>query len=1244
MTLPEFSVKKPVTILMFAAGIILLGFISWSRLSQELFPPINYPQITVVTSYENAAPEEIEALITKPIEESVSAASNIRNVSSTSREGTSIVICEFNWNTNMDFAALNVREKVDLIKEKLPRDSEEPIVMKFNPFDTPIMILSVTTPGDTLSPYELREISRRVIKDEIEKIDGVAQVVMTGGREREILVELNQQRLRAFNVSIMDVIELIKQANINYPAGTIETSFYEYLIRTIGEFTKVSEMYSVPLLIQDKSDEEQNRNPEQMSREEKERKKRVIYLRQLGKVKDTLKEQDSISRYNGLANVSLSVQRQADSNTLAVNKKIYEKLDLLKQTLPDDVNIQVVYDQSVFISQSINELRDNALQGGLLAFLILLIFLRNLRSAVVVTLGIPIAILFTFILMFFNKLSLNMMSLGGLALGVGMLVDNGIVVIENIYRHHQMKKDAQTAAMEASNEVFSAIIGSTLTTVAVFLPLVFVVGIAGQLFKELALTVTFSLVASVITAMSLTPMFMSRGKIGKISLGADEQKIIDMQKQKSEKRYKGFFPYLVVIGIIVGTLVVALLSFKLLLSLDREFMPKLDQRQFTVKLNMPAGTNLKATDAVVSRVEDVVLNFEVVKDVTVNIGSSKEAKKAGAVEVLGQNQANIIVNLHERPDRGPMSFFRKQKATDESYNISTSDMLQELKSQLELVDLQDAKLEYILQESVFKSVFSGSAPLVIVLRGFDMEGIMIPTAKEIEKQLEKIEGVYGIKDSLSDPSPEIKIVVRKDRAALYQLSVNQISSIAQAAIRGYIASKYKEEGREIDIRVRLRKEDSQDYNKVSKLFLYSPLGVSIFLEQVAYLAQGLGPTEIKRESKQRVVFVSANIYKRGLNEIVEDVQKVLDDIKMELPANYAVEIGGENKEMEDSFKSMRFALILALILVYMIMASEFESLVQPFIIMFTVPLSLIGVSWVLYFTRTPLSVVVALGFIMLGGIVVNNGILLIDFINLARKKGLGIFEAAIQSSRVRARPILMTSLTTIFGLLPLAFALGEGSELRAPMARTVMGGLTTAAFLTLFIVPCIYILLESIKEYFVKLFKGTEEKDQLVLLSPKKSLMGEIDLTHLSRPMPESEKPENEDRAEPTEEDNTDVSEKEKKDLNIRKEKEKPIKDLKKKSDMLDLKKSEKPDLPEPGKQKPPKAKPKPEKPALTPIQQQVIEYIQDVGKITRLEYVVKFKVPLPVADKQLNELVKMNILISSGDGPHKVYRLKEEK
>lgn len=1207
MKLPEYSVKKPVTITMFFAGVILLGIISWTRLPQELFPPITYPQITVMTTYENAAPEEVEALITQPIEESVSAAANIRKVSSTSREGTSMVICEFNWGTNMDFAALNVREKIDLIKEKLPRDTEEPIVMKYNPFDTPIMILSVTSQGGYFSPHEFRETVRKIIKDELEKIDGVAQVMMTGGREREILVELNQERLRAFNVSILSIIELLKQANLNYPAGTIETSFYEYLVRTIGEFKTVSEMKDVPLLIKERTEEEEKKTPLSEEEEKKqERRKRVIYLRELAKILDTLKEKTSISRYNGQDNISLSVQRQAASNTLVVNKQIYAKLKTLKQTLPQEIGIKVVYDQSTFIEKSILELRDNAWQGGLLAFIVLLLFLRNLRSSIVVTLSIPISILFTLILMFFGKLTLNMMSLGGLALGVGMLVDNGVVVIENIFRHRQMDKKPQVAAVEATEEVFSALMGSTLTTVAVFFPLIFVTGIAGQLFKELALTVTFSLMASIITAMTLTPMFMARAKKSKLikSSFADEDKYIAAQKekQKESSRFKGPWPYFIALIIIAAAFLLAAISLKVLLSLDQEFMPKLDQRQFIIKLNMPAGTNLDATDNVVKKIENIIMGFEVVKDITVNIGSSKESKLAGSVEILSSNQANIAVNLKPISVRGFLNLFKQKQ--DEEKSMSTAEFIQKLKDKLNEINLEGAKVEYVLQESIFKSVFAGSAPLVVELRGFDLDNVLIPAASEVEKEISKIEGVYGIKNTLTPPNPEFKVLVRKDRASLYQLTVNQVASIAQAAIKGYVASKFKEEGHEVDIRVRLREEDRKDFNKIGKLLILTPLEINVFLEQVAYLAKGLGPSEIKRENKQRVIFVSANIYKRALNDVVKDAQKIVDEVKKQLPQNYNIGIGGENKEMTESFKSMKFALILSLVLVYMIMASEFESLLQPLIIMFCVPLSIIGVTWALFLTHTKLSVVVALGFIMLGGIVVNNGILLIDFINLARKQGLGIFEAAVQSVRLRIRPILMTSLTTIAGLFPLAFALGEGAELRAPMARAVMGGLTSATVLTLLVIPSIYVLLEKARENIVSIFQPERpeiEKEEIVLIKPKKAVFEEIDLSRF-------------------------------------KPKEKP-KPQAKKVEEKEIKKEEKIEKEELGEKQEPS---KTEK-VLSQRQMEALDYIKTNGKISRLEYVVKFKVPLPIADRELEDLVEKDILTSSGEGPHKIYKLKEE-
>ncbi|MCM8792571.1 MAG: efflux RND transporter permease subunit, partial [Candidatus Omnitrophica bacterium] len=512
MSIARVSVNRPVTILMIFVALVLLGFISWSKLPQELFPPITYPMITVVTSYENAAPEEIESLITKIIEEAVGTVNNVKRISSISKEGLSLVMAEFNWGTNMDFAALNVREKIDLIKDRLPRESQEPVVMKYNPFDLPIMNLVVTGP---LSSYELRRICRKYIKDAIEKVEGVASVTISGGEEREIVIEIDQARLRASQVSIVSVVDTLKSANLNYPAGTIKESFYEYLIRTIGEYQKISEIKETPTALDIPEEEAKN-----IKEKEKKEKKglRLVYIKDIAEVKDTIKEKTSISRYNTQDSISLVIKKQSGTNTLNVVKRVRKEIQkLLSEKLPKGINIEVTYDQSQFIKEAISNVRDATIQGGILAFLVLLFFLRELRSSIVITIAIPVSIMATFFLMYLLKININMMSLGGLALGVGMLVDNSIVVIENIFRHRQMQKPLSKACIEGTQEMIGAIIGSTLTTIAVFLPFAFVIGVAGQIFKQLSLTITFSLLTSIIVAISLVPVLVSWQLRGKLS-------------------------------------------------------------------------------------------------------------------------------------------------------------------------------------------------------------------------------------------------------------------------------------------------------------------------------------------------------------------------------------------------------------------------------------------------------------------------------------------------------------------------------------------------------------------------------------------------------------------------------------------------------------------------------------------------------------------------------------------------------
>jgi len=1038
---------------MIFTSLILLGVISYMRLPRELFPPITYPQLTVVTNYENAAPEEIETLITKPIEEACSSVNNIQRISSTSREGVSMVMLEFGWGTSMDFAALNVREKIDLVKEKLPRDADDPLVMKYNPFELPVLTLSVSA---DMPIYEVREISKKIIKNQLEKAEGVAAVQIAGGLEREILVTLDLGRLAAARLSPLEVVDALKNANVNYPAGTIHGHFYDYLIRTMGEFTRLDEISTSPVGL-DKSaefdeDEKQalelSKSPltEPADEQKRETDNRVVFLNDVGKVEDTFKERTSISRYNGKENISITIQKQAGSNTLEVVSNVKKALAKIQQDLPKGQNIKIitVYDQSVFVKQAINGVVRDAVFGGFLAFASILFFLRNMRSSLIVITSIPTSILFAFSLMYFQGISLNMMSLGGLALGVGRLVDDAVVVIENIYRHCQLGLKPKEAAVVGTNEVFGAVLASTFTTVTVFLPMVFVQGVAGQLFSQLAFTVTFALLASIGGAMLLIPMLVSQG--------GDNQ----MQEMKSLARLEPvlhavetFFARLLVGFLqhrqrnLLLVLLLLVLTLLLAIPLKKEFMPKVDQSQFVIKVSLPTGALLKITDQVCRQVEHILLTTPEVFDVTVNIGSSKDEEMGQAAESLGPHQANIMVNLKKKRKR------------------STSEVVQEVRSRVQQLDTGPARFDYLVQDSALQvSAFGGGAPVVLEIKGKDLN-LMKKLMRDVEDMLSEIPGIFGVKNSLVEEAPETKVYIQRDKAALYNLSVDDISRTAKIAIKGAAETKFKEPGQdEVDIRVRLREQDRETITDLRQLLIHSPLDLEVSLNEVAYVGVGLGPSEIMRRDRQRIILVTANIYKRGLNEIITEVQKKLKAYRM--PEGYSVELGGESQQMQESFQSLAFAFSLAILLVYMIMASQFESLLQPFIIMFTVPLSLIGVMLILFLTQTPISIVVLIGVIMLIGIVVSNGIILIDYTNLLRERGADAEDAVIQASRTRLRPILMTAISTVIALVPLALSLGEGSELMAPLAVTVIGGLTSSTFLTIVVIPAIYLVFENL--------------------------------------------------------------------------------------------------------------------------------------------------------------------------------------
>lgn len=1049
--LPKFAVSKPVTTMMFYLGVLLLGMICVKRLPQELFPPITYPVLSVVTNYPNAAPEEIESLVTKLIEEAIGTAKGIKRISSQSREGVSIITVEFNWGTNMDFAALGLREKIDLVKEQLPRDSEEPLVLKFNPYEKPIMVFSVT---GSWPQQDLLRYAKKVMKDKLEKLEGVASASISGGLVRQILVEVDRGQLAATKIDILSVSDAIANSNLNYPAGTTKEKFYEYLIRTIGEYEDVNEIRNTVVsldLIKEQEEEEKKRR-----REEGEDKRRamktptkykpVIILTDVADVTDTFKEKTSHSRYNGKENISIAIQKQADANTIQTAKRILKEMAVIEKALPEGIDVEIVYNAAVFIKNSIMSVANAAWQGGVLAFFVLLFFLKDTRKSVVVATTIPLCLLTTLICMYFMGISLNMLSMGGLAMGIGMLVDAGIVVVENISRHLSLGAKARESSIDGATEVSSAVFSSTLTSVAVFLPMVFIIGIAGQLFRELALTVTFILLASYFVAITWIPRLTMKSKPEKAKKSKFFQGA-DMMLQFINKYYSRILEWFLVNrlkGMVAVAIifVISMFSFKLI---EKEVLPKVDQGQVTINLTMLTGTRLEITNKYVRLIEDLILAEPDVLNVNVSVGSSREGGGSGAVETLGSHQGRILVNLKKKRSQTSPEFIASLREKVNKLGIPAT-----------------ADVEYIATESEFVGVGGGGADAAVEVKGNEFP-VLLDLTKQLEEKIREIPEVIYVKNSLAQPSPEAKIHVNKDKAALYNLSVKDISETALLCIRGLVASKFKEEGNEYDILIRLKERDRQSVTDLRDIFIHSSqLNQPVPIDELAYLTFGKGPSRIDRKEQQRIITVSVNKEKdASLKELNEKIKAIIDDIKV--PSNYTVKLGGEEEEVQESFRSVIFAIVLSIILIYMIMASQFESLLQPFIIMFTVPLSLIGVALTLILTGTALSVMALLGVIILGGLIVNNGIVLIQYMNDLRAEGVELRESVVRASKIRLRPILMTAFTTVFGLIPLSLGLGEGAQLQAPMARVIMGGIITSTFLTLVVIPVLYLSSERAK-------------------------------------------------------------------------------------------------------------------------------------------------------------------------------------
>ncbi len=1003
MRIVDFSIQRPVTVTMFFVAIAVFGAVSYDKLALNLLPEISYPTLTIRTEFEGAAPSEVETLISKPVENAVSVVNNVVRVSSISKPEVSDVVIEFSWNTNMDFAALDVREKIDLLQ--LPLTAEKPILLRFDPSTDPIMRVSVAGSSNLSA---LRYLSEEFVKPDLESIAGVAAVRVSGGLEEEIYVAMNENALSSLRISIQEVANRLAQENINLTGGTLREGESKYLVRTLNEFQTVDEINDVIVA---------------------QRQGVPIRVKDIGSVYSGFKERDLITRINGQESVEIAVFKAADANTVSVARLVAERLTELETEYEgkrDPLKFTVVFDQSRFIKQSIDEVLNTAIYGGILAVVVLFLFLRSVKTTLIIGLSIPISIVATFFLMYTAGISLNIMSLSGLALGIGMLVDNSIVVLESIHRHRSQGSSPREAAKLGASEVGSAVVASTLTTVCVFVPIVFVEGVAGQLFRDQALTVAFALVASLVVAIILIPMLSSLGGRAETQTAPGEETPFLLARPYLwllDKALKRRFSAIVV------AVALFLVSFLLLGRLGSELIPEISQGEFFVDVKLPSGTPVEQTSKAVEFLESVIAEQPEVSSYYSIVGAGNQSGVTATEE--RENIAQTLVKLK------PGSLHDKQEAVVENLRYGFYEV---------------PGIEYKFSNP---TLFSFKTPIEVVLQGYNLKSLKI-YAERLLARLNRIEGLRDLKSSTEGGNPEIQIHFDRRKLANYGFTVNQIASLVRNKVQGEIPTEFNERDRRIDVRVRLQEEDRRSVADLRNLVINPGANNPITLSALADVELEEGPSEIRRIGPQRVALVTGNIAGRDLSSVVLDIQGVLDNFA--LPGDFTAYVGGQSEERAVAFESMRFAILLAVFLVYLVMASQFESLAQPFVIMFSMPFGLIGVALALFFTSQPINVVVLIGFIVLAGIVVNNAIVLLDRANQLRELGKDKITAIKEAGAVRLRPILMTTGTTVLGLLPMALSTGEGSELRIPLAVTVIGGLTASTLLTLILVPSVYTL------------------------------------------------------------------------------------------------------------------------------------------------------------------------------------------
>lgn len=1031
MWLTRLALKYPISTLMSSLAILVLGIVSFFQLPIDMLPDIQIPSVTAITYYSGAGPMDMEQSVTVPIERAVSSTSDVSYIQSGTREGVSQVRIYFNWDANTNVGLIDVIQKINRAMNQIPDGVSQPLVLKFDITNVPIITIALSSDMD---PRDLYDLAYNIIEPQLEHLPGVAFAQVVGGKIREIHITLDRNRIEAADLSVQQVITAVQSSNLVMPSGDLKTGVFDYSLKTESQFNVVEPMGDIIV-------KTVNNVP--------------IKVRDVARIEDSYQEQTQIIRTNGEHGVILRVQKTPGANTVDVVNTVTEALKNLKD-VPPSVKTTTAFDQSEYIRSSINELLREGALGALLAVIVIIIFLRNSRSTLIIFVAIPLSILVTFIFFRFSGTSLNIMTLGGLALGVGRLVDDSIVELENISRHYTlMKRDNVSkiqATLDAATEVASPIFISTLTTVIVFLPVIFLTGIAKLLFIPLVITITVALFASFFVSRTVTPLLCYKVLTGEREVKEDSKKLADRLQIKTknilEKLDNAYESTLRMClrnrkKIIIGIVAFSVASFILFKFIGTEFFPDADENQFTVNIKLPVGTRIEETEKFVEKVEKVIKeNVPEANTIISDLGvpNSKSGSLFG--RNAGSHAANVQVSLVPSAERERSVFEIMNSLRPKITSLAGAEMF--LSS--------GGFLKFLLN-------FGSSAPIDVMILGYDFQ-TSDALAQKINDVIKSVQGATDVQISRDSNLPEVRIAVDRVKAGALGVSVAQIANTIATGMSGNVASQFSDPktGNQYNILIRMSENYRQNIDDIKKLTVVTTSGQVVPLGNFVEVKMTKSPVQIDRKYQQRLVDVTANVYGRDLGSVAEEIRAKLKDI--EIPAGFDVQLSGNVEQQSKTFNSLFLAFGLAIVLVYMVMASQFQSLVDPFIIMFSVPLGMVGVVWMLFLTNTTLSVTSFEGVIVMVGIVVSNGILLIDYTNRLRKKGMELHDAVVKGGRTRLRPIIMTTAATVLGLIPMAIGIG-GESSQAPLAIAVIGGLTASTFLTLIFVPTLYTIFEE---------------------------------------------------------------------------------------------------------------------------------------------------------------------------------------